>query len=200
MNTIYVVRHGETEWNVKGLIQGQMDSPLTENGIKQAEQLSTELKDISFDEVFSSDLLRAKRTAEIITLERNLAIQAIKALREQSYGRYEGTSGEEFRKLFTRWKEMTDQERHTFKLADDVESNEEALIRFITFLREVAIGYREKTILMVTHGAIMRYFLIHLGYGTYDSIKRIHNTAYIKLETDGVDFFIKKVSEVIKAG
>ena len=62
MTTIYIVRHGETKWNVKQLMQGHKDSPLTEKGIEQAEEIKKELKNIHFYRIFSSDLLRAKRT------------------------------------------------------------------------------------------------------------------------------------------
>ncbi|MBI2630816.1 histidine phosphatase family protein [Candidatus Nomurabacteria bacterium] len=53
--TLYLVRHGETEWNVKKITQGQSESTLTENGIRQAEETAEKLKDIKFDAIFSSD-------------------------------------------------------------------------------------------------------------------------------------------------
>src|SRR3990167_4625255 len=93
--TIYVVRHGESEWNVKGLIQGQSDSPLTQSGERQAFLLAKELKNIKFGAVFSSDLVRAKRTADMIALERSLAIQTSKALIERNFGKLEGKSGKQ---------------------------------------------------------------------------------------------------------
>lgn len=57
--TFYVVRHGETEWNVARKIQGHLDSSLTENGLSQAKELGKQLQTTHFDAVFSSDLLRA---------------------------------------------------------------------------------------------------------------------------------------------
>ena len=81
-STIYLVRHGETEWNTEGRLQGQKDSFLTAKGEKQAAQTAEKLKGVKFDAIFSSDLLRAKRTAEIIKLERQLEINTTKALRE----------------------------------------------------------------------------------------------------------------------
>src|SRR3989338_844655 len=91
MTTFYIVRHGQTEHNINNIMQGfTVDSPLTKKGQEQAEKIGKELSHIHFDEVFSSDLTRAKRTAEIITLERKLAIKTTEALREQCYGKYEG--------------------------------------------------------------------------------------------------------------
>ncbi|MBI3069752.1 MAG: histidine phosphatase family protein, partial [Candidatus Levybacteria bacterium] len=63
------------------------------------------------------------------------------------------------------------------------------LMRFITFLREISVAYAGKTLLIVTHGAMIRILLIHLGVGSYDDFIAIPNTAYIKLASDGVDFF-----------
>lgn len=87
---LYLVRHGETEWNEKKIIQGHADAPLTSVGIKQIEDVANEFKDVAFDVIFSSDLLRAKRSAEIIRLERDLAIQTSELLRERTYGHFEG--------------------------------------------------------------------------------------------------------------
>jgi broad specificity phosphatase PhoE len=63
---IYFVRHGETEYNVLNLMQGHMDIPLNENGINQAKIAREELKDLKIDEIYSSPLIRAYKTAEII--------------------------------------------------------------------------------------------------------------------------------------
>lgn len=191
--TIYLVRHGEVEWNVKKLVLGQTDLALTEKGIKQAEKLKNKLRSIKFDAIFSSDLVRAKKTAEIIALERNLTVQTRKALREQSFGKYQGWERGAFLKLFDKWNEMTNEERHKYTLSDDMESNEQALIRLLTFLGEVKISHKGQTVLVVTHGALMRYLLIHLGHSSYDYISYFNNTGYIKLESDGVNYFIKEL-------
>ncbi|HLL60091.1 MAG TPA: histidine phosphatase family protein, partial [Candidatus Nitrosocosmicus sp.] len=166
--TFYIVRHGQTEWNVKGLLQGQNDSPLTENGIIQAKKLAKKLKDIHFDEVFSSDSLRAVKTAEILTLERQMNIKTAEAIRERRFGKFEGKTYEEFaselKHLLEKFNTLTDKEKLSFKYADDIESDEEIIYRFMIFIREIAVGYRGKTILLVTHGGIMRALLIHLGF------------------------------------
>ena len=88
--TIYIIRHGETEWNVKKIMQGQKNSLLTTKGIQQAKQAAKQLKQIKFAAIFSSDLLRAKRTAQIIALEHKLIVKTRKILRERYYGKFEG--------------------------------------------------------------------------------------------------------------
>ncbi|MBI3379858.1 histidine phosphatase family protein, partial [Candidatus Gottesmanbacteria bacterium] len=128
--TFYIVRHGETQWNVDRKIQGHRNSPLTEEGLKQIKEIAKELRKIKFHTVFSSDLLRAKRTAEVVALEHNLAVHTTKLLRERRYGKYEGKPSEvltEFHKLFDR---LTTAERMAYKISQDVESDNEMIARF----------------------------------------------------------------------
>nr|MBP9719329.1 histidine phosphatase family protein [Candidatus Levybacteria bacterium] len=190
--TFYIVRHGETEWNTKHFVQGHMDSPLTPRGLEQGTILGQKLKHIQFDHVYSSDLLRAKKTAELISAEKNLAIKTTEALREQSYGQYEGKPRAELLNAFKDWEALTENEKFTQKVAD-IESDEATATRLITFLREIAVTYPKKTMLIVSHGKIMKTFLIHLGFTTYKENLFIENSGFIKLRSDGVDFFIDEV-------
>lgn len=193
LTTFYIVRHGETEYNIKRIAQGHLDSPLTAKGIEDAEKLGYKFKDINFDLIFSSDLLRAKRTAEIIALERKLAVQTTEILRERSYGKFEGQPFETihtYRMLLGKLKEKKSEEnkKNQFEEDDSVTS------RFITFLRETAITYPDKVILVVTHGGMMRMLMKHLGYDMPSG--SVSNTGYMKLETDGVNFFVKQMEGI----
>jgi broad specificity phosphatase PhoE len=201
--TFYIVRHGETEWNVKKLLQGQGDSPLTTTGITQASLLGKKLQHIHFDAVFSSDLLRAKRTAEIITLDRNIAVTTTELLRERSHGKWEGKPYHIYNTALKDFLEKRDklsqEEKKSFRYPD-METDAELLARFITFLREIAVGYPGKTILAVTHGGMMRTLLIHLGFGTYEELPShaVSNSAYFQLQSDGIEFEIKETHGISK--
>jgi len=207
LTTIYIVRHGETEFNVERIMQGHVDSPLTKKGLEQAKYIANKFKDIKFKAVFSSDLPRAKRTAEIITLYKKIAVITSRILRERCWGRFDGKPIEDYRKelrhIFDKFDGLNDKQKFTFKLDKTIESDEQVIIRFLTFLREIAMAYLGKTILIVTHGSLLRTFLIHLGYGTYKELDfrqaKIENTAYTIIQSDGVDFFIKEVNGVTKA-
>jgi len=202
--TLYLVRHGETEWNKNGIIQGQLDSPLTNEGIKQVQQIADELKDIHFDAIFSSDLHRAYKSADIINIERQLVIQTSKALRERSWGHYEGTSREEywkkFQHLMDKVKELSEKEQTKFKFDYDIESEEDVIGRFFTQLREIAVAYPSKNVLIVSHGGCLRTFLTHLGFAKYGELPMgsFSNAGYIKVLCDGIDFFIQEVKGVKK--
>jgi len=200
--TIYLVRHGETEWNKKGIIMGQSDSPLTETGIEQVKATAQELKHIDFAAIFSSDLHRAKRTAEIIMLERQIAVQTSKALRERTYGHYEGMASEEYRKIFqdtfNKLKRLTEEEQKKFKFDHDIESDEEVIGRLITKLREIAVAYPGKNVLVVSHGSCIRTFLTHAGYAKFGELQTgaVSNGGYVRVLCDGIDFFIKEVKGI----
>ena len=89
---IYFIRHGETIWNKEKKIQGQSDIPLNEYGRELAYVTADAIKEISFDIVYSSPLLRAKETAEILVENRNLDIHVDSRLIEMSFGEGEGES------------------------------------------------------------------------------------------------------------
>ncbi|MCR5723266.1 MAG: histidine phosphatase family protein [Lachnospiraceae bacterium] len=89
---LYIVRHGETDWNTEKRIQGQTDIELNENGVRLAELTSEGLKDVEFDCIFSSPLKRAYKTAEIIRGERTTEIVRDDRLKEMFFGKYEGTT------------------------------------------------------------------------------------------------------------
>jgi broad specificity phosphatase PhoE len=193
--TIVIARHGTTEWNEKGLMQGVKDSPLTIEGIKIAHKLKDKLKDYKFDLIFSSDLLRAKRTADIVALEHKLDVETTELLRERSFGRYEGKPysvyNEEVHQLF---KELESSKKMTYKPEPDIESQEEVAQRFLRFVREIALLTPGKNILALSHGGLIRAALIKLGFATLDSLHHggIENGAYAVIETDGIDFKLTK--------
>lgn len=209
--TFYIVRHGESESNAKWKSDepyritktiGEFGSKLTQKGIEQAEDRSKELKDIHFDVAFSSDFVRAQHTAEIILKERELALLTTKLLRERFWGTLDGRLGNDIKKETEELKKgLSDEEKMNVKIVEDAESEEEGASRLITFLRETAIAYPGKTILVVAHGNIMRMFLIKLGWATYDELGmgKIVNTGYFVLKSDGVEFEVVKTVGVNKA-
>jgi probable phosphoglycerate mutase len=192
----YVIRHGETLWNTQRRMQGHADSPLTEKGLTQAQDRAKELAQVPFTEIFSSDLLRAQRTAEIIALEHNLAVTSNQLLRERAFGAYEGKTVEEYQELLKdmlqQLETLGEKEQFTFKVSQDIESDEEVMMRMITFLRQTAIAYPQKTIGVVCHGGIMRALLVHLGFASHKALAHgaIKNLSYVVIDSDGTDFFV----------
>lgn len=121
--TIYIVRHGQTEGNIKQIFGLAPEFSLTDHGKQQVKKLSKKLSLIHFDYIFSSDLLRAKQTAEILAKGRNIPIATREALRERSYGRLNGKTAKEIKRkledVYDQYLKMSNKDKFYFKLVKD---------------------------------------------------------------------------------
>lgn len=201
--TIYLVRHGETDNNKNNIIQGSVvDANLNSTGETQAKDAAARLKKIPFAAAFSSDLVRAKQTAEIISLEHHLAVTTAKALRERGFGAYEGRSvkqyGDDLKDLLKEFEALSDEAKFDFTFPYGIENLGLSVTRLITFLREISVAYLGKIVLVVSHGALIRHFLIRIGFATFQQLQwipgismPISNLGHAIIDCDGIDFFVK---------
>lgn len=202
--TLYLIRHGETEWNRDKIIMGHKDAPLTGVGVRQANDLAAILKSVNFSAVYTSDLPRAVRTAEIICGVHSLSIDRSTKLRERNFSRFEGMSATVYSEknktsLLTR-NALPEQERWNFKIAGCVESDVALVTRVIAKLRQIASAHVGEKVLVSTHGGPIRFLLVKLGFAPYGSLPggSFKNCGYIVVESDGVEFNIKKVHGIKK--
>lgn len=164
MSTWYLVRHGETEWNRTGRMQGHTGVPLSAEGRRQAARLGERLRDVDFAAVYCSDLPRAAETARIIAADRDLAISNESDLREFSYGEWEGLTLEE---VETRYPgalaERIEAGGNLGWTAPGGESAVDALqrVRRFTTRASESLGVRED-ILVVAHGGSVRALAVCL--------------------------------------
>lgn len=198
--TFYIVRHGQTAWNVADKLQGHSDIPLTAVGEEQAKSIAAKLQHIRFDHAYSSDLIRAKRTAEIIVAKKKLSVIPSPLLRERNYGGHEGKvmkRTELFEKLTAT---LSPIEKTRFKLTPTSESDEELKTRVFRFLKEHAQKHPGETVLIGAHNGVISHILLNLGYFTYETIReyRINNGGYVVLRTNGIEFFIDDVKGIEK--
>src|SRR5881227_154431 len=94
---LYLVRHGQTSWNVEQRAQGHTDIPLDEEGLRQADMLGHSFASASVDRVLTSDLIRSVQTAEPIANYSGAPMHIDRRLRERSFGSWEGLPFDEFR-------------------------------------------------------------------------------------------------------
>ena len=169
--TFYIVRHGETDWNVAGRMQGQADIHLNDTGCLQAAELAALLQHVPFTSCYSSDLQRAYKTAKIILDEKNhnISIVTDQRLRERDFRHWEG-------KFFTDFHNAPIEERAT------IETHQEVLTRVMLSLHEIASNEKEGNILVLTHGGIICNLLLrllNLDPQTYKVF--VKNTGYAKV-------------------
>lgn len=197
--TFYIVRHGQTIWNVQRRIQGHSDTPLTEEGIRDAHELAKTFQHIDFAAAYSSDLLRAKRTAEIVIADHQLLVKTNQLLREQYFGKYEGANVEQYRtelgQLLEKRRQLTFEENLHLSIGEGIETHAEVTTRMITFLREAAAAHAGQNVLIVSHGAMIRAFLVRIGAFSYAESEtvRIKNLGYAIVEADASEFVVKEL-------
>jgi len=156
--TIYLLRHGQTEWNVEGRYQGQLNSPLTSLGKEQAKRNAQKLqKYLNTNEVklFASPLGRARETAEIIAKESGLESSKIifeEDIQEVNYGIFEGQTKEYCKDVYA--KEFAEREANKFTyVLEGGESYENVFVRLKRWLASVE---EEEVIVVVAHEMINR--------------------------------------------
>ena len=161
MTNIIFVRHGETVWNQERRYQGQQDSPLSANGILQAQKVGIYLSQRSIAAVYSSDLQRALITAQNIAKRHRLDPAADPRLREMCFGIWEGLTREEIIKRYP------DQfyARYVDSFTTRVPGGElpsEVVERFQNFLDETLPKHVGETIVVVSHGGALRSMIATL--------------------------------------
>lgn len=172
---IYVVRHGQAELNAKYTIGGTFEpNLLTSEGKKQAMELAKNIENIKIDKIYSSDLSRARQTAEIIASKKGLAIEINKLLRERSWGSLQNKTFEEARRMypeaFEKEAKIEGHEAFKFRYVKDMESLGDAVSRFKHFLEMVTSKQQGKVILVVSHFDIIVGYLVDLGLGSYQKL------------------------------
>jgi broad specificity phosphatase PhoE len=158
MTTVYLARHGESDWNVERRWQGHADRPLTERGREQAELLAGRLADVKLDAVYASDLRRAWETAEAVAATRGLEVVRLPELREVDVGSWSGCTRDEcaerFPEAFARWQQGGSG-------WDDGESYEEMGERIVEAIRTIAAEHPDGAVLVVSHGGPIRAVHAH---------------------------------------
>lgn len=168
MTRVFLIRHGQSVWNKEMKYQGHSDIALTEEGIRQAHCVANRLSGENIAAVYASDLSRAFITGETIAARHGLRVTALPALREISFGEWEGLT---YTGINEKW---PDHMRSLYTNADDVvipggETFRELKMRSCAAIEELVRQHKDETIAVVSHGGTIRTLLcaalnIHLNY------------------------------------
>ncbi len=152
MLELWLVRHGQTDWNIDGRIQGQSDVPLNETGRAQAQALAQKLAGVPFVAVYSSDLERARETAEIIAAPHGLPVQIDARLREVHQGDWEGLNLMDIRERYD-WEYRHDQSYSPDFRPPGGESAREVAGRIQAAIEDIHTAHPHGgAVLVVSHG------------------------------------------------
>ncbi|MDE6619806.1 MAG: histidine phosphatase family protein [Lachnospiraceae bacterium] len=163
---LYIIRHGETEWNVKRRFQGRSDIPLNDEGRRLAHITAEALKNVPFTKIYTSPLKRACETAMIIKGEREIPVIVEPRIIEIGFGEYEGLCcgkdnynipDPDFMNFFDK--------PEAYKPPKGAEGIEELKVRTADFLQEIVHNrnMENDTILVSTHGAALRGLLSNIN-------------------------------------
>jgi len=192
---IYMVRHGETSWNRRGIYQGQTYTTLNEKGRDEAKKLAGALKNIKFSSIYSSDLPRTRETAEIINSYLNVPLFYDSNLREMNFGRWTGMSISDIERvdpdLFKRWRDdpwnVSPPNGETFKELTD---------RVVRSIEGICSKHKEENVLVVSHAGAIRAIILHLLRAdpkAYWNIRISHSTIVLLERKD--DYRISMFSQ-----
>ena len=151
---IYFIRHGETDYNKAKIYQGHLDIPLNETGISQAENARDELAGLVFDEIYSSPLLRAKKTAEIINEKQGATLVLDNRLKEINCGEMQGKCANDL-------SEDTIKDFHENPEKYNAETSADFCVRVEDFFKEIEDS--DKNILIVSHCGVYRAIYRYLN-------------------------------------
>ena len=190
MTTIYLVRHGATDWNVNKRAQGTADIPLNEKGEMQALHTAEELSKVEIDHVYTSDLQRACFTAEAIAKPHGLEIVKEPRFREIDQGEWTGLTVDEIRE---RWPDRWGPARH-YSERPGGESPQQVRARALAALKDVVEKHPDENVVIVSHGGTIRWISAEsLGYDDKRSarIRGVGNGEVVCLQADLEDGELK---------
>lgn len=173
MLKIYLVRHGVTIWNAEQRIQGHTDVPLNETGLEQSRRIAQRLKDQKIDAVWSSDLTRARVTAEILAEPHGLTVNTTPLLRERRFGDWEGLTQEEIvargdRQLLDAYRAAV-----VADLPPNAESMQSVWNRLSQALKEIIHLHAEGQVAVVGHGGSLRVILCQAMRAPMECVRHI---------------------------
>jgi len=151
---IIFVRHGETDWNLEGRVQGNANVPLNRKGLEQAKRVAVRLKNEKIDAIYSSDLERARQTAIEIAKYHKAKVRCSILLRERKFGELEGMPAQDYKKI----RDETGIPKYLYRPPGG-ENYPDLQKRAEKFLSMIKKKHPGQNILVVSHGGVIRTFI-----------------------------------------
>ena len=185
MTTIYLIRHGQTDWNKDKIFRGKADVPLNEHGRKEAQALADHLKHVRPDACYSSPLSRALETAETAIGRRSLSVQTDEGIIDIDYGEWQGLQDAEvskkFAEIYRRWHETP----HRVRFPGG-ESLAMVKKRSLASLDRIRSSHPDDTVFVVAHRVVTKVIMC--------AVLGLSNSAFWKIQQDNCAYNIIEFS------
>lgn len=191
MTRLYLIRHGETEWNATSKVQGTTDTKLNEKGLIQAEQVAKRLADENITAIYTSSLTRAKQTAERISQKLNIEATELHNFREICLGPWQGLTIDEIKENYSEHYRIYREEPAEFNMPG-AETFLQVAERFCNEINNIITENKGGSIAIVSHGAAIKAAVI--------SILGIDIAHYNKFRIDNASISILQFSEKFYGG
>lgn len=183
---LFLIRHGQTDWNLKEKIQGSCDIELNDTGVKQAEELGNKIleENYKFSKIYSSSQKRAIKTAEILSEITNVDYISIDGLEEMNLGEWEGLSWSEIKEKYpVEYEEWFIKRRYT--KTPNGESYQDMLERVLTSIHKI-IDENCNEVIIVTHSAVIMCIQCYLTNTHFDEMTKFKtdNASIIEIDSD----------------
>ncbi len=169
MTHLILIRHGETDWNIEGRWQGQTDIPLNNQGLRQADEIAKALSQTEIHAIFSSDLLRAHQTAEILACLKNLPVHVDRRLREIHQGEWQGLLISEIQKRYVI--QFQDRQKEPLNTAPPGgETAAQVQQRALAAIRHIVRQYPSQTVAVISHGFTLATVLVYYQKKPFEKV------------------------------
>ena len=189
---LILVHHGDTDWTIQKKLQGWTDISLNETGRIQMQELSQQLANIPIAAIYSSDLTRAVESARIIAQGHDCDVILTPELKGEDHGTLDGLIPSEYRKdpHYIQYKQLNSEERIFSSLGEAGESKADVARRAIPYIRQIAEKHPGETVVIVTHGGVLKFINFLLGNYTAEEIDEVPHGRVVYLDYDamGVGF------------
>lgn len=183
---LYLIRHGQTDWNIRGKIQGSIDTELNETGLKQAKEMSSKIieKKYRINKIYSSKQKRALKTAEVLSKSINADYCSVEGLEEMNLGEWQGLSWEEVQSKYPVEYGQWLQNRR-YMGPPNGESYDEMLNRALKAIRKI-ISENSSDVAIITHNAVIMCIQCYITNTPFEDMLnfKAENTSIVEIDSE----------------
>lgn len=190
---LYIVHHGDTEYTSEGRLQGWIETSLNDNGREQMQELALELSTVKIDAIYSSSLVRAQESAQILSEALQVPVVVMPELRGESHGNLEGLLKGEYQQdpHYLQYKSLSSEDKIFFSVGEGGLSKADVAREAIPALREICLKHPGENVVIVTHGGVLKFIHFLLGNYTPEQIEAVPHGKMLRIDGNGSNLILE---------